>query len=167
MLGAAIILLVAFWLIRRRRYPAFLEKPGRPANTLPIDEGVMGENPYHRPQFGPQSYVAQPYVPQSYMPEPYLTSVPMRVDRSHPTTSGTSEDASVSTRDRLLSLYSATGDIQSSQTPPTPPPKTQLPPPLNIIQHDDAGPSDDLSSKAVPETVEFPPAYSNIRLSQP
>jgi hypothetical protein len=35
--------------------------------------------------------------------------------------------------------------------------------PVNIIEHDDAGPSEDLSDQVEPETIELPPAYSNIR----
>jgi hypothetical protein len=164
-LCAVILLLVAFWLIRRRRlggrYPAFLQMPGRPTSPLPIDEE---EDTYHRPRFVAQPYLPQSYMTQSYVPEPYQASVPVRTDRSHVTKSWTG-DASVSTRDRILSLSSATGDIQSLQTPPSPLSRTQSPPaPPNIIQHEDAGPSDDLSGKV--ETVEIPPAYSNIRQSQ-
>jgi hypothetical protein len=45
-------------------------------------------------------------------------------------------------------------------------PKSAVPPqlrPINIIQHDDAGPSEDPASRVEPRTIELPPAYSNIR----
>jgi hypothetical protein len=35
--------------------------------------------------------------------------------------------------------------------------------PVNIVQHDDAGPSEVDGEDAEPETVELPPAYTNIR----
>jgi hypothetical protein len=35
--------------------------------------------------------------------------------------------------------------------------------PVNIVQHDDAGPSEVDAEDAEPETVELPPAYTNIR----
>ena len=44
--------------------------------------------------------------------------------------------------------------------------KSAVPPqlrPINIIQHDDAGPSEDPASRVESRTIELPPAYSNIR----
>ena len=38
--------------------------------------------------------------------------------------------------------------------------------PVNIIQHDDAGPSEEPTSAGEPETIELPPAYTNIRSTQ-
>jgi hypothetical protein len=36
--------------------------------------------------------------------------------------------------------------------------------PVNIIQHDDAGPSgQEVKEEEEPETIELPPAYTNIR----
>jgi len=45
--------------------------------------------------------------------------------------------------------------------------KSLLPPqlrPVNFIQHDDAGPNE--GSADEPETIELPPAYTNIRSTQ-
>lgn len=100
-------------------------------------------------------------LPHYYTPEPYL--VP------DPTIGGTSEAAS--TRDRPLSM--ATLDVPRPLTPASmttamtrkTAPMPQLRP-VNIIQHDDAGPSEGPASPDEPETVELPPAYTNIRSAQ-
>jgi hypothetical protein len=146
--GAAILLvsacLVAFWFIRRRPYSALSQ---RPVNVLQDDEDGNGED--HD-------------LPQYYAPEPYLLP--------DPTISGTSEAAS--THDRPLSMSTATADVQRPQTPMTTTStrKSAAFPqlrPVNIIQHDDAGPSENLSGHAESETIELPPAYTNIRQAQP
>jgi hypothetical protein len=87
-----------------------------------------------------------------------------------PTIRGTSEAAS--THDRPLSMSTVTADVQRPQTPTTTTTTTrksgafpQLRP-VNIIQHDDAGPSEGLSGQAEHDTIELPPAYSNIRQPQ-
>jgi hypothetical protein len=101
-------------------------------------------------------------LPGYFTPEPYL--VP------DPTIGGTSEAAS--TRDRPLSM-ATTADLPRPLTPAsmtnattttrkTAPP-TQLRP-VNFIQHDDAGPNEE--SVDEPETIELPPAYTNIRSAQ-
>jgi hypothetical protein len=93
-----------------------------------------------------------------YAPEPFL--VP------NPTITGTSEAAFTEER----SFQMATTDARHPQTPVTattsatrksvvPPPS----PPVNIIQHDDAGPSGDLADYVEPVTIELPPTYSNLR----
>ena len=149
MVGAAILLvstgLVAFWFFRRRPYSALSTQ--RPVNVLQDDEDGIEEN--HD-------------LPQYYAPEPYL--VP------DPTIRGTSEAAS--THDRPLSMSTVTADVQRPQTPTTTTTTTRKSAafpqlrPVNIIQHDDAGPSEALSVQAEPETIELPPAYSNIRQAQ-
>jgi len=147
-IGGAVLLLagalVAFCFLRRRPYSAISKE--RPVNVLQDDEDGNEEN--HD-------------LPQYYAPEPYL--VP------DPTIRGTSE--ANSTHDRPLSM--TTADIQRPQTPMTTTStttrKSALPPqlrPVNIIQHDDAGPSEDLSSHGESETIELPPAYTNIRQTQ-
>jgi hypothetical protein len=145
--GAAILLvsvgLLAFWFVRRRPYSALSQQ--RPVNVLQDDEdGNEGHD-----------------LPQYYAPEPYL--VP------DPTIRGTSEAAS--THDRPISMSSVTADGQRPQTPMTTTTTTRKTAPIpqlrpvNIIQHDDAGPSED-SGQAEPETIELPPAYTNIRQLQ-
>jgi hypothetical protein len=65
-----------------------------------------------------------------------------------------------------------TADIQRPQTPmsatsaTTATRKSAAPPqlrPVNIIQHDDAGPSEGPIGQGEPETIELPPAYTNLR----
>jgi hypothetical protein len=69
-------------------------------------------------------------------------------------------------------MSTITADVQRPQTPMTTTTTTRksaaIPQlrPVNIIQHDDAGPSEDLSGEAGSETIELPPAYTNIRQLQ-
>jgi hypothetical protein len=146
--GAVILLvtagLVAFWFARRRLHSARSQQ--RPVNVLQDDEDGNDEDQWH-------------YLPQNYAPEPFL--VPDSSNR------GTSEPTS--TYERPLSMSTVTTDFQRPLTPTTMTRKSasfpQLPP-VNIIQHDDAGPSEDLSGQFEPETIELPPAYTNIRQPQ-
>ncbi|KAI9438584.1 hypothetical protein H4582DRAFT_2111468 [Lactarius indigo] len=138
--------LVAFFYSRRKKYSAVSKE--RPVNVLQDDE---------------DGNVSPQDLPHYYAPEPYL--VP------DPTIVGTSEVAS--THDRPLSM--TTADIPRPQTPgsmntaTTTTRKTATLPqlrPVNIIQHDDAGPSEAPTSAGEPETIELPPAYTNIRSAQ-
>jgi hypothetical protein len=146
--GAIVLLLsaalFAFYFLRRRPYSAISKE--RPVNVLQDDEDGNGED--HD-------------LPQYYAPEPYL--VP------DPTIRGTSDAAS--TQERPLSM--TTADFMRPPTPMTAAStttrKSAAPPqlrPVNIIQHDDAGPSDDPSGHSEAETIELPPAYTNIRQAQ-
>lgn len=136
----AVGLLAYFWL-RRRPYSAISKE--RPVNVLQDDED--GNGSHHD-------------LPQYYAAEPFL--VP------DPTITGTSEAAS--THERPLSM--ATTDFGRPQTPVTTTStntrKTAVPPqlrPVNIIQHDDAGPSEFSTGQGETETIELPPAYTHIR----
>lgn len=144
-MGTAVFLLavgmLAFFWLRRRPYSAISKE--RPVNILQDDED--GNGSHHD-------------LPQYYAPEPFL--VP------DPTNTGTSEAAS--TLERPLSM--ATTDPGRPQTPVTSTStttrKSAVPPqlrPVNIIQHDDAGPSEFSTGQGEPETIELPPAYTNIR----
>jgi hypothetical protein len=142
LVGALVLfaIVVAFYFLRRRS-SAFSKE--RPLNVLQDDEDISG---WHHDL--PQYYAAEPFL----IPEPTIR--------------GTSE--ATSTQERPLSM--STADIQGPQTPMTATTTTtrksavphQLRP-INIIQHDDAGPRDDLSSHGDPQTIELPPAYTNIR----
>ena len=97
-------------------------------------------------------------LPHHYAPQPYLVS--------DSTISGTAEAALA--RDRPLT----TADTSRSQTAigMTSTKKGaresgSLPRrnPVNIFQHDDAGPSEWPASVGEHETIELPPAYNNIR----
>ena len=144
-MGTAVLLfavgLLAFFWLRRRPYSAISKE--RPVNVLQDDED--GNGSHHD-------------LPQYYAPDPFL--VP------DPTITGTSEAAS--THERPLSM--ATTDPGRPQTPATSMStttrKSAVPPqlrPVNIIQHDDAGPSEFSTGQGEPDTIELPPAYTNIR----
>jgi hypothetical protein len=149
--GAAVFILagtlLAFFCFRRRPYSAISKE--RPVNVLQDDEDSNGS--HHD-------------LGQLYTPEPYL--VP------DPTIAATSEAAS--SRDRPISM--AMTDLGRPQTPvttvtttTTTTRKTAVPPqlrPVNIIQHDDAGPSEDPADHPEAETIELPPAYTNLRPTQ-
>jgi len=142
--------LIAFFFFRRRAYTAVSKE--RPVNVLQDEEDSNG---------------SQHDLPHYYTPDPYL--VP------DPTIEGSSDVAStqgrplsfssqghpLSAQGRPLSVATSSADIRP-QTPlssTTTSRKTAAPPtlrPVNIIQHDDAGPSE-------PDTIELPPAYTNIR----
>jgi len=144
--GTAIFLLavglLAFFWLRRRPYSAVAKE--RPVNVLQ-DDDEDGNGSHHD-------------LPHYYAPDPFL--VP------DPTIIGTSEAAS--THGRPLSM--ATTDPGRPQTPVTTTStttrKSAMPPqlrPVNIIQHDDAGPSEFSAGPGDPETIELPPAYTNLR----
>ena len=114
-------------------------------------------------------------LPQYYQPEPFTLPDPTVASSSvtgdHPETAMASGlRPSV---DHRLSQYSITtgeGTALGAARPDTPSQastymrKSPAPPsfrPVNIIQHDDAGPSE--MSQIEPETIELPPAYTNIR----
>jgi hypothetical protein len=140
--------LFAFFFLRRRAYTSVSKE--RPVNVLQDEEDSNG---------------SQHDLPHYYTPDPYL--VP------DPTIEGSSDVASthgrphsaqsrpLSSQGRPLSVATTSADIRP-QTPlssTTTSRKTAAPPtlrPVNIIQHDDAGPSE-------PDTIELPPAYTNIR----
>ncbi len=144
MTGATLLVLIGlivFWFIRRR--PLFALWKERPVNVIQDDEDGNGVNHCHD-------------VPPSYAPEPFLLP--------NPTIRG-----AMLTQDRPPSMSTVTIDLPSPQTPMTTTTTTttrncsSLPQlrPITIIQHDDSG--RDLSDQVEPETVELPPAYSNIR----
>lgn len=140
------VALMAFFYPRRRGYAAVSKE--RPVNVLHDDEDGHGSH-YDLPHY--------------YAPDPYLVS--------DPNIGGASGAAS--TPNRPLPMTPAV--IPHPQTPTSMAAakaamrKSSLPAemrPVNIIQHDDAGPSEGLESVAEHETIELPPAYSNIRSIQ-
>jgi hypothetical protein len=104
--------------------------------------------------------------PHYYQPEPFIVPEPTAGSTTGETS--TVLDATRPSLDHRLSHYSAISGERSS-TPDqsavsgsTYMRKSPAPPsfrPVNIIQHDDAGPSE-------PETIELPPAYTNLRTGQ-
>lgn len=104
-------------------------------------------------------------LPHYYAPEPYLLPDP-NID-----VEGALGSASL--RDRPLPVTPA--DIPHAQTSAgttaaiTSTRKSSVPAlrrPVNVIQHHDAGPSEGPASVSEPETIELPPAYTQIRSVQ-
>jgi hypothetical protein len=152
-IGGAIILLSAllvafYFLLRRRRVQ---DKKSRPVDLLQGD----AEDP------PPNS---RSELPQFYQPEPFLVAdSTVRSssydggydDRRQSTVTSTTDFRRSGTPDLLgLGLGSAGGSSHTRKSPLGP----QHLRPVNIIQHDDAGPDDEAH-----ETIELPPAYTNIR----
>jgi hypothetical protein len=136
--------LLAFFYPRRPRYAAISKE--RPVNVLHDEEDDNGM------YYLPHDYAPQPYV----LPDPNIEGAP----------------GVTSLRDRPLPVTPS--DIHP-QTPArmiaaiTSPRKSSVPAqlrPVNIIQHHDAGPSEETASVGEPETIELPPAYTHIRSVQ-
>ncbi|KAH9039230.1 hypothetical protein EDB84DRAFT_1675349 [Lactarius hengduanensis] len=131
------IALIAFFYPRRRGYSAV----GRPVNVLHDDEDG------HRPHRD---------VPHYYTPEPYI--VP------DPTIGRTFEAASTPDRPITMTTANIPRPAPMTTTRKNAPPTQRRT--VNIIQHDDAGPSEIPMNVGEPETIELPPAYANIRPAQ-
>ncbi|KAF8262165.1 hypothetical protein EI94DRAFT_1744263 [Lactarius quietus] len=136
------VALIAFFYARRRGYSA-----------ISTEHRVLVLHDYEDDD---RSYQNHPY---DYELEPYVV----------PDINVGSPSVAASTSDRLLSTTSA--DIPSTQasasTNNVTIHKRALPPrlrPVNIVQHNDAGPSGVPSARGAGEheTIELPPAYTNI-----
>lgn len=126
--------------MRRRRQDTLKEKP---VDLLQGDEGDNGATREY-----PQYYQAEPFV----MPEPTDSSQaghgqgrPSAAESSRRDSHITSNPSEASPSDP--STKSAAGLRQMR--------------PVNVIQHEDAGPG--ISEEPQGETVEVPPAYTNLR----
>ena len=99
-------------------------------------------------------------LPQYYEPEPFM--VP------DPTSDGRRTSAGNLTESGYLPTPSRSGtpDVMSASgaTRKTAPRQMRA---VNFIQHDDAGPSMPPAASEEPETIELPPAYTNIRKEPP
>ena len=141
--GVSIILIAAFFLVARWR-----NRRSKHLDNSASDEGDW------QPRSGTHRYG----VPSIYQPEPFLLS-----ELSSPgfeTSSFGMYSDSVDDWPRRISSDMSPGSAGSrkSGVPPRP---TR---PVNIIEHDDAGPSQPiLRADEEPETIELPPAYSKIR----
>lgn len=147
-----VIVLLCLFSLRRRRLH-LKEKPNNPVDLL------QGDNEDGAPDRGD--------LPQFYQPEPFLVSDPTvassdgreSYDRRQSTLTSTTTDLlrSGTPDPQGLAMGSAGGSTQTRKTPLGP---SQLRP-VNIIQHDDAGDGDE--EDPAEETIELPPAYTNIR----
>ncbi|KAH9171379.1 hypothetical protein EDB89DRAFT_1887153 [Lactarius sanguifluus] len=134
------IALIAFFYPRRRGYSAV----GRPVNVLHDDEDG------HAPHRSPSHY---------YTPEPYLVPDPT-IGRTFEAASTPDRPITTTTADVLRPQTLASITVPMTTTRKNAPHPQQRT--VNIIQHDDAGPSE-IPSVREPDTIELPPAYSNIR----
>ncbi|KAJ6470062.1 hypothetical protein C8R47DRAFT_1222691 [Mycena vitilis] len=145
--GLLAVLLLALFFLRRRRLHH--KEKFRP-DLLMTDEGDEGAT-------GPRNNE----LPQFYQPEPFMVEDPTSGRASlggrtnsdgRPISTAISESRS-GTPDPSISMSGRTGKSA---------PMRQMRP-VNIIQHADAGPSGAPPPEEEPETVELPPAYTNIR----
>ncbi|KAI0346612.1 hypothetical protein BDW22DRAFT_1352763 [Trametopsis cervina] len=145
--GLLAILLVALFFYRRRRFHKQQKK--RPVDLLHDQEGEDQDG--HPPQY----YQPEPFV----VPEPTVVSEGAETS-TIPGAARPSLDQRRSHYSNLSGERSSTPD-QSAVSGSTYLRKSPAPPSfraVNIVQHDDAGPSE-----PEPETIELPPAYTNIR----
>ncbi|KAH7871785.1 uncharacterized protein C8R40DRAFT_1054050 [Lentinula edodes] len=137
-------LLLTFYFIRRRT------RQNRKNNEKPVDL-LQSDEGDERPN-GP----GEP--PEYYRPDPFIVPDPT-YDESSASASGRPLSASERPTSR-----SGTPDVASSSTGTKKTGAPRVLRPVNIIQHDDAGPSEVGGKKEEePETIELPPAYTNIR----
>ncbi|EKM58123.1 uncharacterized protein PHACADRAFT_139783 [Phanerochaete carnosa HHB-10118-sp] len=158
--GAVALALVIVFFVRRRRFHETQKQ--RPMDLLHENDG-SNDN-----------------LPQFYRPEPFV--VPGPSASSTAVNTGPEVRAATDTRpslDQRNSHYSAlTAEQAQSLRASTPDQsaststylrKSPAPPsfrPVNIVQHEDAGPRADMEEPE-PETIELPPAYTNIRPTAP
>ncbi|EIW55324.1 uncharacterized protein TRAVEDRAFT_130820 [Trametes versicolor FP-101664 SS1] len=157
--GAIALGLVLLFAVRRQRFHNKGTKE-RPVDLLQDqdNEGAAGDG---RP-------------PEYYRPEPFLLPDPTVASTVH-------DDAGRPSADHRQSYLSQSSTSETGgaagvlRPPPSTAPssntrKSAAPPtfrPVNIIQHDDAGPSEPPPPPAEePETIELPPAYTNIRRNE-
>lgn len=152
--GVAGLLIVAFlfffWFRRRSARRGDKERP-----SLFIDHDDEA----------PNSQPLREDLPVHYQPEPFTASEP--TDRASTPRPSTLFDRSERPVSQSLTYLSdpqrvaspdGTSTGLSSRKSPIPPSLR----PINVIQHEDAGPSLPADNQE-PETVELPPAYTNIR----
>ncbi|EMD35430.1 hypothetical protein CERSUDRAFT_116197 [Gelatoporia subvermispora B] len=163
--GALTLGLILFF-IQRRRVQQHAEKE-RPVDLLQDHDRESDDA--HPPQY----YEPEPFlVPDPTAASsagstaPYGSSTPYgglrpSVDRRASHISGTTAEGSSA----AAFLRAGTPDMSASGSSGTR--KSPAPPtfrPVNIIQHDDAGPQE--QGQEEPETIELPPAYTNIRRAE-
>ena len=149
--------------MRRRRFHQSVKE--RPVDLLQDGDGDGHD------------HVGDNRLPEYYQPEPFVLPDPTVASTHESSAPGTrpagSSRVSGDRRESFLSTtttdaYGAGGYLRhGSSVPSTSARKSPAPPsfrPVNIIQHDDAGPSDEPPPpEEEPETIELPPAYTNIK----
>ncbi|KAJ7100257.1 hypothetical protein B0H15DRAFT_944595 [Mycena belliarum] len=156
--GIALLLvgfLVGLFLMRRRRLNK--ERKDRP-DLLTADEGDEGA-------------ATRNELPQFYQPEPFMATGAGRSSVGGLTADGRRTSAHTDVTDGrpisgvMSESRSGTPDPSSMSTSTRKSAPMRQMRPVNIIQHADAGPSGPhlAEEEEEPETVELPPAYTNIR----
>lgn len=150
MAGLLIIAFLALlWFRRRRAQRASKERP-----SLFIDHDDEA----------PTSQLPHGELPLYYEAEPFTASEPTERASTH--RPSTTLDRSERPTSQALTYLSDPQRVASPDGTSTGVSrKSPLPPslrPVNVIQHEDAGPSAP-ADNTEPETVELPPAYTNIR----
>ncbi|KAF9652605.1 hypothetical protein BDM02DRAFT_3109178 [Thelephora ganbajun] len=144
-----IALLFFFWLRHRRARRVSKERP-----SLFIDHDDEA----------PTSQPPREELPIYYEPEPFTASEPTdRASTHRPSTPFDGSERPVSQSLTYLSDPQRVASPDGTSTGLSR--KSPMPPslrPVNVIQHEDAGPSLP-ADNTQPETVELPPAYTNIR----
>lgn len=150
MAGLLIIAFLAFfWFRRRRAQQASKERP-----SLFIDHDDEA----------PTSQFPHGELPVYYEPEPFTASEPTEHASTH-RPSNTIDRSERPTSQSLTYLSDPQRVASPDGTSTGVSRKSPLPPslrPVNVIQHEDAGPSVP-ADNTEQETVELPPAYTNIR----
>lgn len=154
--GGALLVLALLWILLRRRKTHKAQKE-RPVDLL------------HDPSPSSEDARGDPHAPQYYRPAPFILPEPTVVS-SAGAHEGGPLSPSMGRRQTLMSHSSSDGGLAGLR-PGTPDAsgssgsaKSRAQPsmrPVNIIQHDDAGPPQ--LPAIEPETIELPPAYTNIQ----
>ncbi|KAI8969409.1 hypothetical protein BD414DRAFT_279700 [Trametes punicea] len=164
--GAIALGLVILFAIRRQRFHQGTKE--RPVDLLQDQDNEVGHGDGRPPEY--------------YQPEPFVLPDPTVASTRDGSVAGAAVQPGLATRpsaDHRQSYVSTstseTGGAglrpPASSVPSTSARKSPAPPsfrPVNIIQHDDAGPPDPPPPPPEePETIELPPAYTNIRRGAP
>ncbi|KAF8883192.1 hypothetical protein CPB84DRAFT_1750740 [Gymnopilus junonius] len=161
-IAGLIILLVLIWFLRRKRTHTRIIKER--ADLLNDDDDEGGNSP---------TYTRRNELPQYYQPEPFMVPDPTVEGSTTGTTTDDPESRRPLSGTTSTSFYtrattpdqasgSASGYGGYSGRKPAPRPMRAV----NIIQHDDAGPSEPpKEGEEEPETIELPPAYTAVSRS--
>ncbi|GBE88599.1 hypothetical protein BKA93DRAFT_819466 [Sparassis latifolia] len=170
-IAGVVLILAALWFFHRRQQTQQTQK------ERSVD--LLQDHDHDQDQDDGQ-------LPQYYRPEPFLLPEPTIIssagafeDGDEATSMSGGARGSMDRRPMRLSQTTMSMSEAGLLRPATPSAsattntrKTPHPPtlrPVNIIQHDDAGPPPPPGEQHAeePETIELPPAYTNIRRAQP
>ncbi|THH17568.1 hypothetical protein EW146_g3282 [Bondarzewia mesenterica] len=152
--GLIVVVLFALFFLRRR--PSESHTKERPVDLLQDHEDDLENHNGDLPQY----YAPEPFL----VPDPTIAATSDAGSAYHddPYGAGSTRPTSYTETDMLRpntpghrSMTSMSTNTRKSPMPPTLRP-------VNIIQHDDAGPSGPPQDQEL-ETIELPPAYTNLR----